>query len=267
MSAAEFAHTSPIKAFEHDETQEDTPLEFLALSLRFDPYSPNAAEEYELLRSEIEKYDIIGLLRTEIAKSRVDPSTTRHIVKSLKFIAHSVRDQAALTLFDGIENLYPIFPTVMIVAKQLWPDLSPGVQGHIGRQIRSLFFSRSRLVKTEVNQAYAVRLLSCEKGPENIELFTSVFEKARSSTVRRDVVLAMFNWRNWPWISDLRSQFQSFSPPLRRAFIVASYSLGDEGKHWRKHNKDSFSSLERVLQEWVSLRVNRDSSCGWQVPL
>lgn len=267
MSAAEFAHTSPIKALDHDETQEDTPREFLALSLRFDSYSPNAAEEYELLTSEIEKYDIIGLLRTEIAKSRVDPSTTRHIVKSPRFIADSVRGQAALTLFDGIENLYPIFPTVMIVAKQLWPDLSAGVQSHIGRQIRSLFLARSRLVKTEVNQAYVLRLLSCEQIPENIELFTSVFDKARSSTVRRDVVLAMFNWRNWHWISNLKSQFQSFSPPLRRAFIVASYSLGDEGKHWRSHNKDSFTALERVLKDWVSSRVTRDSSSRWQAPL
>lgn len=85
--------------------------------------------------------------------------------------------------------------------------------------------------------------------------------------VKRDILLTMFNWRNWPWISDLRSQFRTFSPPLRRAFIITSYSLREEGKHWRVHNKAGFSQFEKVIQDWAASKVQEHNNDKWEVPL
>jgi len=43
----------------------------------------------------------------------------------------------------------------------------------------------------------------------------------------------------------------------RNAFIVASYYLGDEGKHWRTHIKHSLSPMENVIREWYSERISK----------
>ncbi|WP_435641124.1 RNA-directed DNA polymerase [Micavibrio aeruginosavorus] len=268
MSASEFKNISPLTTKEEDEAADVSAHNFMSLSLRFDPYSPTADEDYETLKSEIEKFDILGLLRREIGKSRIDIAVTRQIVKSLKFISNPTRDQAVLSVCNSLDNLYPIFPTIMMVLKNIWGDLSDETQKHIGKCIRDLFKDKSHLIKTQVNQAYACRLLSCEDKQENVELFTKLFNRSESAMIKRDIILAMFNWRRSHWLSDLRSQYTSFSPPLRRAFIIGSYSLpGDEGNHWRQANKGGFSDFEKIVQKWAASKTERSSADPWQVPL
>ncbi|MGB4057255.1 MAG: RNA-directed DNA polymerase [Alphaproteobacteria bacterium] len=271
MSSTEFKNTSPLAT--HDEEENDdadaktNAKVFLSLSLRFDPYSPTAEEDYETLRSEINKFDIIGLLRKEVAKSRIDIAVTRQIVKSLRFISDSTRDQAVLSTCDSLHNLYPIFPTVMIVLKHIWADLSDSTKTKVGEIIRTLFKEDSRLIKTKVNQLYACRVLSSDSCPENIELLTNLFITTESVMIKRDIILAMFNWRNDAWLSDLRSQFRAFPPPLRRAFIIGSYALGEEGSHWRQHNKGGFSDFEKLVQNWAASKSQQQPGKVWQVPL
>jgi hypothetical protein len=267
MSSSEFKNTSPLTIRESDGEENISAQAFLSLSLRFDPYSHTAEDDYETLKSEIEKFDIIGLLRKEVAKNKIDIAVTRQIVKSLKFISDPTRDQAVLSICNSLHNLYPIFPTVILVIKQIWPELSEDTRRCAHDCIHSLFKEDSRLIKTDVNKAYVCRLLSCQETPENIDLLCSLFVKTKSMIIKRDIVLIMFNWRNWAWISDLRSQFSNFSPPLRRAFIVGSYSLGDEGKHWRQHNKAGFSDLEKITHNWSSSKADKNQGKEWQVPL
>lgn len=115
---------------------------------------------------------------------------------------------------------------------------------------------------------YAIRLLSCENSQENIELFQKLFNTTESCLIKRDIILAMFNWRYVAWLSDLRSQYRAFPSPLRSAFIIGSYSLGDEGKHWRAHNKKGFSKLESIIHKWASSsKANQKIKELWRVPL
>src|SRR5205823_2716802 len=58
------------------ELMEDTPQRqqahaFLNLSLKYDPYSPTAVQDYEALKSAVAGFDITGMLGREINKSRV----------------------------------------------------------------------------------------------------------------------------------------------------------------------------------------------------
>jgi len=267
MSSAEFKHTSPLATNETDEINSTDTKAFLSLSLRFDPYSITAEDDYETLKEEVAKFDVIGLLRKEIAKSRIDIATTRQIIKALKFIPELIRDQAVLSLCDSLNNLYPIFSTVILVLKQIWEDISNEAKSQIGEAIRKLFKDKSHLIKTEVSQLYACRLLSLENKQENIELFQKLFSITESQMIKRDILLAMFNWRYTPWLSDLRSQYTGFSSPLKRAFIIGSYGLsGDEGKHWRDHNKNGFSDFEKIIQIWASCKAQQQVN-EWQVPL
>jgi len=68
------------------------------------------------------------------------------------------------------------------------------------------------------------------------------------------------------WLSDKKGSFQTLSSPEKRAFVAASYFLGDEGKHWREYVNKQLSDLERLMIDWVSnKRIN--SSKGWKLPL
>lgn len=37
-------------------------------------------------------------------------------------------------------------------------------------------------------------------------------------------------------------------PLQRRLLIVSSYILGDEGRHWREHNKKTFNFVEVIYR-------------------
>lgn len=267
MSSSEFKHTSPLIHADHDEINDSSPRAFLSLTLRFDPYSPTAEEDYESLKAAVAKFDIIKLLQKEIAKSRIDINVTRQIIKSLKYLSDSLREQTVLSVCDSLDSLYPIFPTVVIVFKDIWPSLSVRTQSHIGKHFRDLFSKNSILVKTDINQSYALRLLANENKQENIELLQRLYSTAESLLIKRDIILAMFNYRYTPWISDLRSQYSTFHSILRRAFIIASYSLGDEGRHWRDHNKKNFSKPELQVQKWAQNKASQHQYSNWQVPL
>jgi hypothetical protein len=87
MSKEEFLSTSRFAEENEPDTEEEIQSRNLAkLRLKYDPYSPTADEDYELLKEELKKFDIVGLLAREMRKSRIDESITRRLVQSVKFL-------------------------------------------------------------------------------------------------------------------------------------------------------------------------------------
>ena len=82
---------------DHTQTQE-----FFKLRLKYDPYSPTADEDYNHLRDELEKFDIVGMLAREFRKSRIDEALTKQLVKSLRYLDERTQ-QVALE----ISNIQP----------------------------------------------------------------------------------------------------------------------------------------------------------------
>ena len=273
MSSAEFVATSPLRMDDHDAPELDvkrTKLQeqargLLKLSLRFDPYSPTADEDYQALKQELQKFDVLGVLREELSKSRVHIALARKIVGAVRHLDPRQRNDAVISLINNAELLYPIFSSVLTVAKNVFEELSPEAQGAILQRVIELIEGHSHVLRVELNLAYAIRLLSCRHTPEAEAVMAKIFKLTTSSTMlRRDIILAMANWGNWYWLSDLRSSFRSLSAPERRAFIVASYALRDEGRHWRQHMSGEFSPFEQLVQGWTSQKVN---VAGWSIPL
>jgi hypothetical protein len=50
----------------------------------------------------------------------------------------------------------------------------------------------------------------------------------------------------------------------RRGFMIASFGLGDEGQHWRRHLRREFSPMEELMRDWSEEKHNIDN---WQIPL
>jgi hypothetical protein len=271
MSGAEFLSTSPL-GDKDDEAPEDSgsptlkeqSQNLMRLSLRFDPYSPTAADDYEVMRKELEKLDILMLLKSELAKSRVHISLTKKIVSAIRYIDENKRNEMVITLVENADLLYPIYSSVLFVAKSVFSELDAEGRKSVMTFVKKLIKSKSYIMQVPLNLAYAVRLLSCEGSVENEELLNNIYNETRDVGIRRDIILAMSRWQSWEWISNLRNIFRTLSPLERRAFIVASYQLRDEGKHWRSHIQNELSPLEKLVQGWS---VEKVKSSEWRVPL
>jgi hypothetical protein len=268
MSGAEFIATNPLGS--SDETTDAAPSVerargLMQLSLRFDPYSATKAEDYETLKAEIDRFDILGLLGEELLKSRIHIGLSRKIVSAVKYLDPKVRDVAVTTMVDNAELLYPIFSSVLTVMRSVFDELSVEAQVHVQRKIVDLIESHSHVLRVELNLAFALRVLSCKHSPETEAVLAKIFKLSTSSALlRRDIILIMAKWKNWYWLSDLRTNFRLLSVAERRAFIVASYSLRDEGKHWRQHTADEFSPFEQLVRRWAGEKANQP---GWSISL
>ena len=272
-SGSEFIATSPIRIDEEggrsadpaSTEKQERARGLMQLSLRFDPYSPTKDTDYALLKAEIERFDILGLLRDELSKSRVHISLARKIVTAIKYLDAKARDDAITTLIDNSELLYPIFSGVLTVAKGVFDELSQHAQEYVHKTVIGLVEGGSHVLRVDLNLAFAIRLVSCRHSPEAEAALAKIYKRSASSALlRRDIILTMAKWKNWYWLSDLRANFRTLSPIERRAFIVASYALRDEGKHWRQYTSDEFTPMEHLVQEWASEKASQPQ---WSIPL
>lgn len=85
MSGPEFIATSPLN-IEVDDEKAATQIRsiqhqaksILQISLRFDPYSDTADDDYEALKKELTQFDIFTLLKSELSKSRIHISLAKN---------------------------------------------------------------------------------------------------------------------------------------------------------------------------------------------
>lgn len=273
MSRAEFISTNPLQEIDPVEELTKAPQDeaaalqrsrLLRFSLTFDPYSPTAEADYEELKAELVKFDIIGLLKSELTKSRVHIALSRKILAAIRFLESDIKDEAVLTIVNNTQILYPIFSSVLLMIDQIFTDLSQETQDEVVTNIRSMISTGSHVLRVEVHQAYAIRVLAHQNNADNVALLQQLFERTQSSMIRRDIILIMARWGEWYWLSDLRNRFRQLAGPERRAFIVASYKLTDEGNHWRGGITDELDPFEKLILSWAGEKSNLPN---WEVPL
>jgi len=82
--------------------------------------------------------------------------------------------------------------------------------------------------------------------------------------VKRDALLAMTRRRSAYWLSPALRRFAIVTPWERRALLVASYVLGDEGKHWRDSVRRQLGMVEEQFLNWVG---SKNDGVLWELPL
>lgn len=272
MTSTEFKATSPIKE-EHkpDEEQaaeaaiDHSRSGLMRFSLRFDPYSPTADDDYEALKSEVRKFDIIGMLKEELAKSRVHTSLARKIISAIKFLEGKSKQDAVLSVMDNFDVLYPIFSSVLIMVDDQFDDLEASTQDAVLAKIQELIAQDSHVFRVDMYMSFAIRVLAHSNTPQVQYLLQRLFDSRPSELIRRDIILIMARWGEWYWLSDLKNRYRELSAPERRAFIASSFILKDEGKHWRDHMKKEFDPFESFVQKWAGEKMGAEQN--WSVPL
>lgn len=237
----------------------------LNISLRFDPYSINAETEYEKIKEAVRKVDILGILAREIAKPAIDMTTTRQAINAIRALDAPLRVQAIRTLLapESLEVLLPVFVTVLRTLRTLWNEFDPETQAFISRVLISIYEDQQYLLSLDLHQSYYAQVLAQHRSPRNEQILVEMYERSRTPLVRRLIIQIMARWKCHYWVSDLKMHYATLNIWEKRSMILASYVLGDEGKHWREHTKYSWTVEDKLVQEWAAARVEKKK----EVPL
>ncbi len=266
MSSAEFRRSSPIaKPEQADSAEESQARRFLRIRWSYDPYSPNASDEYDQLVDEVAKFDVLSMLAGEFRKTRIDESLVRQLIRSITFLDPDVRDRAIVSLVDNLHTLYPVFPTVAILLRRLLDDVSPEAKSHIFGHLRGLIRSESHIMMVPTNALFAVRLLAHDPSEEVEVLLANLYRSpAAEHLLRRDIVYAMARRGAHYWVSDLMKRHAQVSSWELRALLAASYALGDEGRHWRRARERELSDVDRAYLLWLG---RKNDGSVWALPI
>ncbi|MEY2565446.1 MAG: hypothetical protein QOH88_3639 [Verrucomicrobiota bacterium] len=237
----------------------------MRLSVRYDPYSPTAAEDYETLQEAVSSIDIVGILAKEIAKTNVDIQLTKQAIAAIRALSPELRPGAIGTLLEpgNLETLAPVFSNVMRLLRSLYTEMDPVTQNLCDDTMQGLFVQRSHLIQNDLNLAYMLQVYGQKQSPIKERTLIELFDQNTSALVRRQIILIMAKWGVTYWLSDLLRRFGSLSNWERKAFIVASFCMADEGEHWRNHTKRTLSEAEIIVRDWYRVRLSRTQ----EVPL
>ena len=232
----------------------------LRLSIHFDPYSDTRVDDYKKLKEQVAQVDVAGILGRELDKTRIDPAVTKQAISAIRVLEPDTQKDIISSLLqtDNLHTLAPVFPRLMTVLRGLYLELDEETQDLIDKGLSRLIKKDSHIIQVDLNLAYALQVLRRRCTQETEILFVQVFKKSTSPLVRREIIIAWSGWQHNHSLSDLKKDFRALSKWERRAFIVGSYNLADEGAHWRKHSKKSFDPFELVVRDWFGARKNHN---------
>lgn len=257
MSKEEFVNVTKARLQGVDE-DEGSPMKakFMSLPIRYDPYSANADEQYEAVKESLKGFDLQGMLTSELQKSKIDQSFSRQLIRALSASSDDELSASFKVIAHSLNELYPIYTTIMQVVISNWFRLDEDSKQEVRDAVRSLISNESFMLKTDINVAYLVKLISRDRNAENEAILSQLYGQYSDSVlVRHLVTQVMAKWGVHYWLSDQKKAFPTMNARQRRTFIVASYFLGDEGSHWRQHNKKNFNDLEVLYRDWAAARV------------
>jgi len=231
----------------------------MRLAVRFDPYSPTALIDYEKLKTAVSSIDIVGILAREIAKTNIDTQITKQAIAAIRGLAPEFRCGAVATLLDpdNLETLAPVFSNIMRMLRSLYHELDEPTKKMADHTMLKLLHDDSHLIQNDLNLSYLLQVFAQRQTSTKESVMMEVFERRASPLIRREIILIMAKWGVTYWLSDLLRRFGSLTGWERKAFIVASFYLADEGEHWRKHTKRTLSQPEVLIRDWYQERMKR----------
>ncbi len=213
----------------------------------------------------LNKFDVLSMLAREFRKTRVDEVLVRKLIKSIRFLSQPVRDRAIVSVIDNFNTLYPVFPTVAILLKSTLAEMSSDVRTATFERIRTLIRSGSHITLVPANRLYAIRVLAHDPSEDADPILVDLHNQPKSDMMaKRDIILAMAKRGVAYWLSDLLKRYAQLTPWEKRAVLVASYCLGDEGKYWRENTKGERSEVDQEFLRWVGKKNNGRT---WDLPL
>jgi len=240
--------------------EQDPPVteeqKLLNISIRYDPYSLTADEDYESLKEAVEKINVVSILSNEAGKASIDPTVTKQAINALKVLDSGTKEKAIRVLLD-LDNLLalaPVFVNVMRAVRNIFTEMSPDGKDYIDDALVDLYTEHNHLLRVDLNLSYFVQALSRRHREDKEKILVAIFNRTSSQLLRRQIIQVMASWGCHHWLSMVLRKFDSFTEWEKRALLVGSYALGDEGRHWRLHNRTALAEIDRTIKSWASDR-------------
>lgn len=246
-----------------------TAAAFLHLHVHFDPYSSTPEQDYVRLKGQLSEFDVVGLLRTELTKGRVHAALVRRLVGAIQYMEASVQEQALMSLLENLERLTPVVPQVMLAIRGCLDGLPEEFAERVHASIRALISEGHYLAQVDLNLAFMLRVLATRHSLANEQLLIKLYSGPHghgtdpAPNVQRDIMLIMARWKVAYWLSNQKNYIGGAHPWVQRAFLIASYQLGDEGDHWRKSAAKRWSDFDVIVRNWAA---SKKQISGWEVP-
>lgn len=234
----------------------DEEQKLLNISIRFDPYSLTAEEDYEKLKDALRSVDILGILAREVNKTRIDQTVAKQAVNSIKVLDKELQLSSIRILLDpdNLITLAPIFTTIMRAIRNIYMDLPEIGKTLVDEWLLYTFESKSHLVSLEINLSYVIQILALRHSDKKQKFLVELYENTSDHLLRRQIIVTMANWDQHFWMADKKKEFTKLTSWEKRAIIYSSFILGDEGSHWRNYMKSSFDEIESLVRDWSSER-------------
>ena len=174
-------------------------------------------------------------------------------MRAVRHLDAKYQDRAILSLADNLQVLYPIFPSVMILIRSCLSEFGLKTRTSVLKAVRTLIESESYIVQVPSNLCYALRVLAHDDTSEETEaLLTTLYKRPLDMMTKRDIIVIMIGRNADYWISNCRKQYSVLTKWERRALVVGSYILADEGAHWRSAIRKELSPMDRFTMDWAS---------------
>lgn len=234
----------------------------LNVSLRYDPYSETADDDYDSLKLALKEIDIIGILGREVAKTTIDSSVTKQAIKAIKLLPQIQQYSAIRTLIDegNLNVLSPVFISVMRCLSATYENMEEYQKQFIDSELIKLYDADFYLLRVDLNLSFFIQALSQRKAPRKEEILIELYERKTSPLIKKQIIMIMSAWNCHYWLTNIKTRYAGLSSWEKSYFIGASYSLGDEGKHWRNHVKSTWSPMDSIVRCWFADRANHNRS-------
>ncbi|MCK4827340.1 RNA-directed DNA polymerase, partial [bacterium] len=150
----------------------------------------------------------------------------------------------------------PVFVSILRFVKSVYNDLDEATKNFIDKTLLQLFKEKSPQLSVELNLSYFIQVVGLRYTQEKEEMLVALFEAYSRPLIRRLIILILANWKCHYWLSDLKLKYAGLSSWEKRAFLLSSYTLGDEGRHWRDHVKKTWSPMDIKVRDWFANRIN-----------
>lgn len=262
MQSGEFRHSYPKHLLDEtpdleNKIESDT-VKLLKLSVHYDPYSSTASADYAALKQQLADIDVVGLLAAEANKAQINVAVSKRIVSAIVHLPEDQRLSAVKTLMDNKEQFFPITTIVLQVIKAVMSSSSDEIQKQIADLVRLAASESSHVFRPDLHMAYVVRILAESGSEEDLHFLHKLYASA-PAYIRKDIILAYAKHGYWYLLSNLRSRFSAMTPWEKRAFLFASYAMGDEGRHWRDKISIDFAEVDMAMRSWISSLKTSDS--------
>lgn len=219
-----------------------------SIDLKFDPYSDNPQEDYELLVETVGTLEVRQLLNRELQKALPDSFLVTQIGRTMRLHEPDIALEIAGTLLKQ-PNLHAFrssFSTIMRGIAYLRGDGKfSSIHGTLDELLDAAPVHSDHLLKADTSLLHYLRCLRFQSTPARVRFVRQLFETTQLDTVRRACIDCWRGWCDGVAFNYLRNRWQHMTPECQRLYWLMSFVFADEG------DKARLQARRAASQSWA----------------